>query len=105
MKSYETLSEAVNDLIKMGYTQNFNIESDCISCLENEIKIHPEDFEIDQVFRFEGDTDPGDENILYAISSIRFQLKGLLVNAYGIYADSYSTQLAAKLTNHKSIKH
>ncbi len=100
MKSYDTLSEAVNDLVKRGYTYNFNIKSDCIYCVENAINIHPEDFEIDEVYRFEGNTDPGDENVLFAISSAKYNLKGLLVNAFGVYADSFSSEIMAKLNKH-----
>jgi pterin-4a-carbinolamine dehydratase len=104
MKSYDTLSEAVNDLIKRGYTFNFNIKPDCIRCVENEIDIHPEEFEIDEVYRFEGNTDPGDENILFAISSYKYDVKGLLVNAFGVYADSFSSSLMMKLNQHKTQK-
>jgi hypothetical protein len=98
MKIYDTLSEATNNLIKRGYTHNFNIESDCITCVENSMNLFPDDFDIDEIHRFEGITDPGDENILFAISSRKYNLKGLLVNAYGAYADTYSSSLMDKLT-------
>jgi hypothetical protein len=98
MQSYDTLSEAVNDLITKGYKHNFNIKPDCLHCVENEIDIHPEDFEIDAVYRFEGNTDPGDENILFAISSDKYNVKGLLVNAFGVYADTFSSSLMKKLS-------
>lgn len=100
MKTYETLSEAINDLVKKGYTMNFNLNEDCLFCADNELKIHPEEFEIDEIHRFEGMTDPGDSNILYAISSHNHQLKGLLVNAYGAYSDSFSAKMAEKLKLH-----
>lgn len=97
MQAYDTLSAAINGLIKRGYTFNFNLRNDCLECVENQLKLHPEDFEIDEVYRFEGMTDPGDSSILYAISSDTHDLKGLLVNAYGLYADTYSAELVAKL--------
>lgn len=97
MKTYDTLSEAVNDLVKRGYISNFNIKKDSLTCIENEINLHPDDFEIDEVHRFEGNTDPGDENVLYAISSVKYQMKGLLVNAFGMYSDSFSAELIEKL--------
>jgi len=100
MKSYETLSEAVNDLIKRGYTHNFNVKSDCLECVENGIRIHPNDFKIDEVHRFEGPTDPGDENILFALSSSKQNLKGILVSAFGAYSDTASEELIAKLGRH-----
>jgi len=100
MKNYDTLSEAVNDLLKRGYTHNFNLKSDSLTCVENEINIHPNDFDIDEVHRFEGNTDPGDENVLFAISSDKHKIKGLLVNAFGMYSDSISGELMDKLNKH-----
>ena len=46
MKSYETVSEAVNDLSKRGYTHDFNIGEDCITC-GDKLSLSPEDFEVD----------------------------------------------------------
>ncbi len=57
---------------------------------------------IDEVHRFEGDTDPADEAIVYAISSTKHTIKGVLVNAYGMYSDSFSNELMAKLKAHHS---
>ena len=99
MKVYETLTEAINDLVKRGYTLNFNIKNECIECAENSINLHPDEFEIDEVHRFQEMSDVGDENILYAISSEKYQLKGLLVNAFGIYADTASAHLIQKLNS------
>lgn len=100
MKTYTTLSEAINDLTKKGYTFNFNINQDCIECGERKIQLQPEEFEIDEVYRFQEMSDIDNESILYAISSIHHNLKGLLVNAYSIYSDTASTKLIAKLNTH-----
>jgi len=96
-KTYTTLSEAVNDLTKRGYTFNFNIQEDCIICAENNAQLQPGEFEIDQVYRFQEMSDVDNESILYAISSSQNNVKGLLVNAYGIYADTASSKLISKL--------
>ncbi|WP_323028468.1 hypothetical protein [Gelidibacter japonicus] len=100
MKTYTTLSEAVNDLTKKGYTFNFNIQQDCIWCAENNTQLQPDEFEIDEVYRFQEMSDVDNESILYAISSTQNNVKGLLVNAYSIYADSASTKLIEKLNSH-----
>jgi hypothetical protein len=101
MKNYETLSEAVNDLMLRGYTSNFNLKENWIEYAGNKINLMPDEFEIDEVHRFEGDTDPGDENILFAISSAKHNIKGLLVNAFGTYSDSFSAELISKLNMKK----
>lgn len=99
MKTYVTLSEAINDLFKKGYTYNFNITNDCIKCAENNMQLQPDEFEIDQVYRFQEMSDVDNESVLYAISSTQNNMKGLLVNAYSIYADSASIRLIEKLNS------
>ena len=96
--TYITLSEAISDLTKKGYIFNFNIKNDCIECAENNLQLQPDEFEIDEVHRFQEMSDVDNESILYAISSTQNNVKGLLVNAYGIYADTASTALVAKLS-------
>lgn len=100
MKSYETMSEAVNDLVKRGYDRDFNLTTDSIECKEKQTSLKANEFEIDEVYRFEGDTDPADENVVYAISSMKNNMKGILVNAYGVYSDSASAEIVSKLHKH-----
>ncbi len=97
MNKYSTLSEAVNDLTKRGYTYNFNVKDDCIECAENKCQLQPDEFEIDEIHRFEEMSDLDNESVLYAISSKDDNLKGLLVNAHGTYADLASYELIQKL--------
>lgn len=100
MKTYDTVTEAVNDLIKRGYTENFVSGDKCLLCDDKNIALSPDDFKIDEVYRFEGESDPADEMIVYAISSIDDGTKGVLVNAYGMYSSSFSNEMVAKLKIH-----
>lgn len=97
--SYQTVSEAMNELAKRGYTTDFSIliEKECLVCNQTAQQLDPDEFEIDEIYRFEGNTDPGDEMIVYAISSIKHTLKGIVVNAYGVYSDSSVSKIVAKL--------
>lgn len=97
MKSYDTVTEAISDLQRRGYNHNFNIRKDCFFCDEKGVQLKAEEFIVDEVYRFEGDSDPGDENIVYAISSPHHDLKGILVSAYGMYAEAASDELMLKL--------
>ncbi|MBL0232687.1 MAG: phosphoribosylpyrophosphate synthetase [Chitinophagaceae bacterium] len=100
MSSYVTLSETMNDLRKQGYNEDFNLRQSCLECGEKMLSLSADDFKVDQFFRFEGETDPSDESILYAISSERFGIKGLLVNGYGIYSESLTDDMVARLKTH-----
>ncbi|MCK0158516.1 phosphoribosylpyrophosphate synthetase [Cellulophaga sp. F20128] len=101
-KSYDTVTEAMADLKKLGYTIDFSILTDkeCLICHLTATELSPDDFEIDRFYRFEGDSDPGDEMIVYAISSTKNDLKGVVVNAYGIYSDNESSAIVKKLNMH-----
>jgi len=96
MTTYDTLTDALEALRGRGFTHDFNLEPDALHCPELDLRIHPEQFTIDEQYRFEGMSDPDDNDILYAISS-GTGVKGVLVNAYGPYADTLSADMAAKL--------
>lgn len=98
-KSYDTVTEAVNDLQKRGYTTNFSLltEVECIECKSTSLRLSPNEFEIDEIYRFEGMTDPGDAMIVIAISSKQHNVKGLVVNGFGVYASSKISKITERL--------
>ena len=97
-----TLSQVMSELRKRGYVMDFNLRADCIYCNGGKDVLHPDDFHIDRVYRFEGESDPGDEAILYAISSVKHGIKGLLVNGYGISSDPLCEAMIRKLNVHQT---
>lgn len=88
MISYDTVTEGLSDLNKRGYTIDFNLKSDGVYCRALDRTFAPEDFIIDEFHRFDGDSDPGSQSILYAIST-QTGHKGVLLDGYGVYADAY----------------
>jgi hypothetical protein len=101
MKNYETLVDATNDLYKRGYTANLSLEGETIDDKATGTKMTSEDFEIDEFYRFEGQSNPSDMSIVYGISSAKNNLKGVLVNAYGTYANTSTSAIEAKLHHHQ----
>lgn len=97
---FETVTEALQWLNVQGFIENFNLDVDCIRCNTNTLRMSPEEFRIEYLFRFEGDTDPGDEDIVYGIISDIYNVKGVLTSAFGIYADSVSAEMIKKLSTH-----
>ena len=67
-----------------------------MGCKSTDIKLSPDDFVIDKFYRFEGASNPDDSAIVFAISS-KDGLKGTLIDAYGVYADSLTTEMINKL--------
>ena len=59
---YATVSKALDDLNENGYTYDFNLHTDDI------IK-NPHRYEIEHIYRYEGDSNPDDEATVYGIKS------------------------------------
>lgn len=97
MDNYTTLSGTMNELRKEGYTEDFNLQQNCLECRDGQFKVFADEFKVDKFFRFEGASNPSDSSILYAISSESKNLKGLLVNGYGIYSDAVTDEMIEKL--------
>ncbi|MBK8338660.1 MAG: phosphoribosylpyrophosphate synthetase [Flavobacteriales bacterium] len=100
MPAYSTLYEAVNDLQRRGYTDDLQLGGHCVVCDRRGVSLDPDDFNIDEFHRFEGNSDPEDQSIVYAISSAKHELKGVLVNAYGPDASSMAQEMVRKLATH-----
>jgi hypothetical protein len=101
MRNYENLVDATNDLMKRGYSANLSLEGDTIDDKAQDIKLTADDFKIDEFYRFEGATNPSDMSIVYAVSSEKYNLKGVLINAYGVYANTSESAIEAKLRHHQ----
>ncbi len=102
MKNYDTVTEAVEDLKTRGYTTDFNIAFDKLMCTKNNVCLHPDQFEIVEVHRFEGETNPSDEDVVYAVENKDEKIKGVVTSAFGLYADPVSNEMIQKLSMHKS---
>lgn len=91
---YASTSIALKELREKGYTLDFNLEENCLACgLE---KFAAEDFEIAEVYRYEGDSNPDDESAVYGIVSSS-GLKGVLVTGYGTTTGKIATAILNKL--------
>jgi len=97
MEEMTTVTEVINHLRKEGYAEDFNLQQNCLSCRAGHYSVFHNEFVIDKVYRFEGDSDPADEATVYAISSPKYDIKGILVNGAGIYTDSMTDEMLQTL--------
>ena len=102
-ESYGTLSQTMDGLKMEGYTMDFNIHEECIVCHQQNTVLSADDFEIDKVYRFEGESNPDDEAVLYAIETEDGR-KGSLIDAYGMYADLQIGEFMQDVEIHKKAK-
>lgn len=93
---YATVTDAIRKLKEEGYTTDFNIQKNCL--VAGEHALGEDEFEIVDIYRYEGETDPADEAIVYAVIS-KTGLKGTLVTGYGNNAETESSDFLKKLHN------
>jgi len=91
---YETVSVAIEELRKKGFTVDFNLSENAEIFKSDKFKT--DEYEIVNIYRYEGDSDPADEAIVYAIES-KTGVKGVLVSGYGISTDPVTEEILNKL--------
>ena len=82
--AYRSVSEALAELRKKGYTADFSITSNSVG-LDGK-NYPPENFVIHEIYRYEGPTDPADEAVIYGVE-MTGGLKGVLIDSYGAYSE------------------
>lgn len=100
MQAYDSLLDTLNDLKLRGYTTDFNIVFDKIKCTATGKCFDVSEFEITEHYRFEGESNPDDSAVVYAVEAKDGSMKGTLVNAYSIYGEAMSEEMIQKLAVH-----
>lgn len=90
MYHYATVSKALEELAQKGFTTDFNLE-------EQRIVNHPDEFEIEHIYRYEGESDPGDEATVYGIRSTRGEM-GVFVAGDLSMDDNSATKVLHELS-------
>jgi hypothetical protein len=90
MYHYATVSKALQELTDKGFTTDFNLE-------EERIKQNSDDFEIVEIYRYEGETDPGDEATVYGLKSKDGE-KGVFVAGHMAYSEGSAAMMLHQLT-------
>ena len=92
-----TMSEVIGYLREQGYLEDFNLQQNSIVCRDGHFSVFHDEFVIDKTYRFEGESDPADEATVYAISSPKYGIRGILVNGAGIYTDDLTNEMLETL--------
>src|SRR6185436_18782433 len=87
----QTLSQCMNSLKEHGFSKEFRITEKGLTTKENQKIYRPDEVQIVNFYRFEGESSPADSAILYAIET-NDGSEGVLSDAYGAYADETVTK-------------
>ena len=85
----DTVSDAIRRLQAEGYTGNWfaNAARD-LECSESGEVLDPTEVEIDHILRFEGQSDPGDMSILFALQTP--------AGSKGLYSAPFGAEMPAE---------
>ncbi len=89
----DTVSEVIEILRKKGYEDDFEMTKHGFTAKNSGENLLPHQIKIRKVFRFEGDSNPDDMAVLYAMETDS-GIKGILIDAYGTYAGNESEDLS-----------
>jgi len=93
----ETLATALDRLRARGYRDQFRAEDAALTALDAGKSFLPEDLVVDEIVRFEGMTDVGDESAIFALRSSDGEVQGTYVVAYGPSMDARDAELVPRL--------
>ena len=83
-----------------GYLHQYNIQKGKLHDLSNDKNYKPKEVKALNFYRFEGISNPDDMSILYAIETTDGR-RGVLIDAYGLYADDAITKFMQEVEIHK----
>src|SRR3982751_7054794 len=86
MPYMRSLTTCLNRMVNEGYTEDFVITEEGLESSHEHRNYKPEQIQVVNFFRFEGESDPDDNAILYVIET-NDGTKGTLIDAYGVYND------------------
>jgi hypothetical protein len=93
----ETVSEALQRLTAAGYTDEYRAEAQGLRSHSNGTVHPPDRFRVDEIVRFEGDSDPSDESAVFALTAEADGTKGTYTVAYGPMMDGLDAEIIRRL--------
>jgi hypothetical protein len=95
MITYQTLSQAITDLNKRGFTYDFNLKENHIYCPALDTAFSAEEFNVVEYHRFDGNSNYEDLEEAFAIETTN-GIKGVLTDSAG-YAAALTPAIIEKL--------
>lgn len=86
-----TLTGCTNKWIQNGYTDTLTVSKEGLYSTAKDKHYSPAEVKVIDFYRFEGQSDPADNSILYIVETAD-GVKGMVVDAYGAYADDAVTK-------------
>ena len=86
MPYMKSLASCLAKITHDGYQEDFRVTDMGLEAVQKQIHYSSDEIRVINFFRFEGESDPSDNAILYVIEAVD-GTKGTLVDSYGTYND------------------
>ena len=93
----ETMVDALRRFGKRGFTDEFQAKPDGLRSLATGDVFPPEKLVVEDVARFEGSSDPGDEATIFALRSEDGEVRGTYTVTFGTYMDVLDAEMVPRL--------
>lgn len=94
-----TVADAIAHFTAHGYTGGFRAEGVTLRDVVTGRTYRPERLRIDELRRFEGESDPGDSAVVFALSDSEGQARGTYVVAFGPEMDRLDAEAVRRLSD------
>lgn len=99
MKNDDKIIDIIISLHERGFDHDFIVDQKYIRCLQCNVLIAAEDFEIVETFYCESKKTNGNGSLVYAIILTDYDIKGILMSSYQSYINGMFIQLWPKFNN------
>ena len=96
-RTMETMREAITRLEARGFLQAIRATQGGELQVDDERPVAPESLIIEEVVRFEGESDPEDEAVLFALRTADGRVQGTFASSFGTRIDADSAEAIQRL--------
>lgn len=94
---YCTVLKALEELNRKGFIHDFNLQ-------DENIKRNPQHYAIEHIYRYEGDSNPDDESIVYGINCNSGE-RGVYVAGFSANSETEAAMILGKLGEKRNNKY
>jgi hypothetical protein len=98
----DTVSQAIDRLVELGYASDFTVAEHAhasANCRGDDGRLR---FAVRRRYRYEGNSDPGDEAVVVGVVCQLCGVRGIVVSAFGPDADDELIELAHFIMDHEA---
>lgn len=102
MFDLDTILGMLNQLHSEGYTEDFRVRDGMFHLMPSSLVVDVRSVVVDDIKRFEGETNLDDEAVIFCLSVPGKNLKGTYVVAFGPMMDHQDSLMVERLPNNSS---